>query len=230
MIYVISDLHGYPFEDFLALLEKAEFSDSDTLYVLGDVVDRGADGVKYLLWLMEQKNAVLLLGNHELMMRKCDFLFKPDAYELTKNLKSTARIDLSLWMSNGAEPTVRGLFEASRDEREAILEYLNSLPLYKRLEVGGRKYLLVHSGMRDFDPQKELDDYPVEDMVWNRPALDDRYFDDVTTVFGHTPTFFYGVEHEGKLIITDTWIDIDAGAARALPPILLRLDDMKTFQ
>ena len=41
MIYVISDLHGYPFDKFMALLKKAGFSENDFLYVLGDVVDRG---------------------------------------------------------------------------------------------------------------------------------------------------------------------------------------------
>ena len=45
MIYVISDLHGYPLEKFKMLLEKAAFSNDDFLYVLGDVVDRNGDGV-----------------------------------------------------------------------------------------------------------------------------------------------------------------------------------------
>ena len=57
MIYVISDLHGYPFERFTALLKEVDFSENDFLYVLGDVVDRGNEGVRYLLWLKAQKNA-----------------------------------------------------------------------------------------------------------------------------------------------------------------------------
>ena len=40
MIYVISDLHGYPHEKLLALLDKAGFGRDDFLYILGDVVDR----------------------------------------------------------------------------------------------------------------------------------------------------------------------------------------------
>ena len=38
--FAISDLHGYPVDKFKALLDKANFSDSDTLYILGDVIDR----------------------------------------------------------------------------------------------------------------------------------------------------------------------------------------------
>ena len=44
MIYVISDLHGYPHDSFLDLLDRAGFGNNDFLYILGDVVDRNGDG------------------------------------------------------------------------------------------------------------------------------------------------------------------------------------------
>ena len=47
----------HPFERFTALLKEVDFSENDFLYVLGDVVDRGREGVRYLLWLKAQKNA-----------------------------------------------------------------------------------------------------------------------------------------------------------------------------
>lgn len=34
MTYVISDLHGYPIENLKELLEKANFSENDRLYIL----------------------------------------------------------------------------------------------------------------------------------------------------------------------------------------------------
>ena len=39
MIYVVSDLHGYPLEKLKKLLEKANFGKDDFLYILGDVID-----------------------------------------------------------------------------------------------------------------------------------------------------------------------------------------------
>ena len=229
MIYVISDLHGYPFERFTALLKEVDFSENDFLYVLGDVVDRGKEGVRYLLWLKAQKNAELLLGNHEELMRKCDFLFHPDALELMKKLDHNQRVNLGIWMHNGAEDTVRGLFDISQEEREKIFRYLCTLESYRTVLAGGRKFVLTHSGLRDFAPQKSLDDYSLHDLIWNRPELSDRYFDDKTTVVGHTPTFFFGEKYRSKIITTDTWIDIDVGVGYGNPPVLLRLDDMEQF-
>ena len=66
-------------------------------------------------------------------------------------------------------------------------------------------------------------------MIWCRPTWDDRYFDNAITVFGHTPTLAFGREYKGRMVQTDTWIDIDTGAACGLHPMLLRLDDLQPF-
>ena len=47
MNYVISDVHG-EYDKYKAMLERIAFSDDDTLYVLGDVIDRGSGGIKIL--------------------------------------------------------------------------------------------------------------------------------------------------------------------------------------
>ena len=83
MIYVISDLHGYSMDKFLMLLAKANFSNNDLLYIIGNVIDRNGDGgVAMLLWLLEQPNAQLILGNHEEMLLACDFMFDEITEEL----------------------------------------------------------------------------------------------------------------------------------------------------
>lgn len=53
MIYVTSDLHGYPLSDCLRLLDSAHFSDEDDLIILGDVIDRNGDGgIGTLRWML----------------------------------------------------------------------------------------------------------------------------------------------------------------------------------
>ena len=43
MIYVTSDLHGYPLEKFKEMLEAVGFSSDDFLYVLGDMKELYSD-------------------------------------------------------------------------------------------------------------------------------------------------------------------------------------------
>ena len=51
---------------------------------------------------------------------------------------------------------------------------------------------------------------------------------DRLVILGHTPTQYLGGE-KGKMFVTDTWVDIDTGAAGGGSPMLLRLDDMCPF-
>lgn len=47
------------------MLEKISLSKKDILYILGDVVDRGPNGMKILLHIGKRENVVLLRGNHD---------------------------------------------------------------------------------------------------------------------------------------------------------------------
>ena len=232
MIYVSSDWHGWPLEKIQQLLQRAEFGEGDYLFVLGDVIDRGPDGVALLRWLKEQTNVQLLLGNHEAMMLACDFAFDPSAQECEER---TSRDKLHMfynWRRNGGDPTIDGLRHLMEEEPEtltAILEYVREAPLYQSIEVDDKWYVLVHGGINQFHPDRELEEYDPNDLLWARPSLDTVYYPDATVVFGHTPTIFYGREYAGKPVFTDTWICIDVGAAGGMPPMLLRLNDMKQF-
>lgn len=229
MIYVTSDLHGYPLEKFKSMLETVGFSKDDFLYILGDVIDRGKDGVKLLKWIMLQPNVELLLGNHEEMMLACEFIFDEITDKSVNDLNGTKLSLYSNWVANGGQPTLNALHALRYKEIEYILDFLHECPLYETLTVNGRDFILVHSGLGNFQWQKKLSEYSSADLLWTRPGLTKRYYDDITTVFGHTPTVFYDEKYKGRAVRTDTWIDIDTGAATGLTPMLLRLDDMKEF-
>lgn len=232
MIYVTSDLHGYPLELFKKLLDKSGFTDDDFLYVLGDVVDRGEAGVELLLWLMAQPNVELILGNHEAMLLSCDFIFNEITDESINGLNPKRISLLSTWMTNGAAPTLRDLKKLKDENPENLndlLDFLREIPLYDAVTIGDRDFLLVHSGLGNFSKDKKMKDYSANELVWTRPNTDDRYFDNITTILGHTPTSFYGEEFKGKIYKTPTWIDVDTGVACGEAPCLLRLDDMQEF-
>ena len=200
MIYVISDLHGYPLERFLQLLEKASFGKDDFLYILGDVVDRNGDGgVEMLQWLMYQTNVELIMGNHEAMLLSNAFVFDEMTEESLDSLTEEMRYRLSAYYLDGGKVTLDAMHKISKDTQQDILYYLRDCPLYEMIDVGGKTYFLVHSGIEKFDRNKKLNEYRDDQFLWARPGFDTRYFDDVMTILGHTP-------------------------------VILRLDDMKEFR
>ena len=93
MIYVLSDIHGNT-ERYNSIMQQINLQESDTLYVLGDVIDRYPDGIKILREIMKKANTKMLLGNHEYMMLNAiDSEYKLDEYEYNNLLR--------LWYRNG---------------------------------------------------------------------------------------------------------------------------------
>lgn len=188
MIYACSDLHGR-YDRWTALPEKIGLRPADTLYVLGDVIDRGPDGCKILLDMMGRPNVLPILGNHEFTAAVClPWLLEEVTDRSLADLDGARLAALQEWIANGGGPTLRGLQKLSRAEREDILDYLREMELYAEAEAGGRSFVLTHAGLDHFSPEKLLEDYELEDFLFCRPKPNEVFWPDRYLVYGHTPT------------------------------------------
>lgn len=232
-IYVTSDLHGLELKKLKELLKKVKFNADDWLYILGDVVDRQNDGgVEILVWLLEQYNVQLILGNHEAMLLANEFVFNEITEDSIKNIDAEKLEFLNMYLSNGGDVTLKNLkiLKASDNETfSSVFEYLKDCPVYETVSAGGNDFLLCHSGLDNFEKTKKLSQYSADDFIWAWPEITDEYYDDIITVFGHTPTGGFGKEYNGKILRTKTWIDVDIGGHFGNSPVLLRLDDLQEF-
>lgn len=219
MTYAVSDIHG-SYDKYAAMLEKINFRDDDTLYILGDVIDRGNDGIKIFLDILRRPNIVMLMGNHEAMM--LDTLL-----EFTR-ISVDAISALSAWFLNGGEPTFNEYMEIESKERIAVLNSLEKMPYYAELSVGGNDFILLHGGLEDFSPDRPLSGYSRDEIVWAAPDFERGYFADKFLIVGHTPTLtFCG---EPKIFRAEKLIDIDCGCAFDGGRLgCLRLDSFEEF-
>ena len=55
MTYVLSDIHGN-LRRFESIMKQINLQADDTLYILGDIVDRNPDGIKILRRIMKMPN------------------------------------------------------------------------------------------------------------------------------------------------------------------------------
>ena len=210
-----------------------DFNNNDWLFILGDVIDRQNDGgVEILKWLLDHPNAQLVLGNHEAMLLSCDFVFDEITDKTISNFTQEKMELLMNYTTNGGDVTLkalRSLMQTEPDIATDILEYLREAPLYEAVSVGDRDFLLVHSGLDNFSKDKKISDYTLDELIWAWPELSDDYYEDIITVFGHTPTMTYDHANKGRILKTKTWIDVDVGVPYGNSPALLRLDDLQEF-
>ena len=232
MTYVMSDIHGY-LNLFNSILRKVHFSDDDSLYVLGDVIDRGPDGIKILLKIMRSKNMFMVIGNHEYMMLQYFLGDKKDFFHALAN-----------WASNGCDPTIKQFKSYAESTQNRILRFVKNLPIEYRLEINGRKYILCHSQPAVSSFKKKpimIFSYTneTEFSVWCRERIKDENFNNLTIIHGHTPVFNYDkyAQSENNIYFSSGEINVDCGCAvidylnnRYRGRLgCLRLEDMKEY-
>lgn len=224
MIYVMSDLHGC-YEKYIAMLEKIGFSEKDTLYILGDIVDRGDGGIRILQDMMQRKNVIPLLGNHDDWALKILLMLKKPKKE------TLSKADMSLlqaWLSDGGKPTFTAFAGLSEEEQQNILTYLDSFGLYEELTVGENRFFLAHSVPSKRKMQNLAARKP-EDFTFSEPEYEKEYFPDIYIITGHTPTSFIDPNSRGKIWHGNRHIAIDCGAVFGNPLACLCLDTMEEF-
>lgn len=218
-IYVCSDIHGLK-RRYDHMIQQIH--DTDHLYVIGDVIDRGAHGITILRDLLKRSNVTLMMGNHEYMMLQY-YLAKQGKIEQREEQEAA----LLNWRFNHCEST-RKEFEALMvEEQEALLEKISAFPIaICDLMVNDRCYYLVHgcpstlllSGSYDLKKAKEKG-IPAEYLLWNRIDPSQQYLPDRCVITGHTPTLFFQKDHpykvwiQGDDIFQTHLMDIDCGCA-----------------
>lgn len=123
-LYLIGDVQGCD-AALQRLLDEISFSPSrDTLYLLGDLVNRGPDSAAVLRRLMRYgASARCLLGNHDLHL-----------LALAHGARQPHRSD-----------TLDGILQAP--DRAALLDWLCQQPLALLENLAGEEILMVHAGV-----------------------------------------------------------------------------------
>lgn len=204
--WVISDIHGC-LNTLRSLIETLVIpTRQDTLYFVGDYIDRGPDSKGVMDYVMDLQaqgfSVVALKGNHE------DFMVK--AFEEEKQLKSflffkRASVTKQLWMKHGGREALNSFKVNTITEiPELYIDWINQRPFYHELD----KFLIVHAGLNF-----ELDD-PLEDehaMLWVRDYhIEPAKINQRKLIHGHVPVSLDFIDltiNSGNY----SFIDIDNG-------------------
>ena len=227
MTYVLGDIHGC-FEQYKAMLEEIRFTDRDTLYVIGDVIDRGERSIDVLTDMSMRANVFPILGNHEFMALHLLGRIPPDGAGL-RDVDPEEIAAFKKWMAEGGSGTIEGFLKLSQEEREAILEYLEEFAAYEEVTVKGRRYVLVHADLGGFDPERDLEEYELQELITGRADYSRRYFADATLITGHMPTFLIDERYRGRIWRGNGHICVDCGAGYGEPLGCLCLDTGEEF-
>lgn len=151
--FVVGDVHGCS-RTLRAMVEHAiRLRPDDTLYLLGDYIDRGPDSKGVLDYLMrlwhEDYDIRPLLGNHE---------------EMLLQAASGEKEAQKIWFGNGGWGTMQQL--GAKTPEDIPQSYITFLAMLPRILITN-DYIFVHSGL-NFRTADPIHDTSPTAMLWER--------------------------------------------------------------
>ncbi len=214
MIYVMSDLHGM-YSEYLEMLELINFKAEDSLYIIGDICDRGADSAKIYLDVMSRENVFCIKGNHEQMLEES----LPHSFGWLRDLADSETVkkgNAELWDVCGGDSTKVSFCLLEREEDICrIYSFVKNLPCYLTVEVNGKRISLVHAGTYGAGGKRKLADFSNRELLCECPDYDGTFGDKdkELLIVGHTPTFVFREDKRAEIYHgKGNIIDIDCGA------------------
>ena len=227
MIYVCSDIHGR-YDKYLKVFDIV--TPDDTLYILGDVIDRSPDGIIILQDIQKHNNIEFFCGNHEFMMYLAMFDSNKIVNEYYKGIW--------IYAANGGYSTYCALNSLSENEKLKIKNMILSSTVFRRITIKNTRYYLSHAGVNlrynsyDYMRFKDVDKTVLESLLWDSClAYNTPISNNETIIVGHRYVQHY--HNSNKAYRLGNIIDIDGGLAirddSISNLILLRLDDNTEF-
>ena len=94
-----------------------------------------------------------------------------------------------------------------------VIDFIKEFLIYEEVSVNDKNYLLVHGGLGNYSPEKDIDDYSLHELIWSRADYNIQYFSDKYVITGHTPTqAIRNNPNPGYIYRQNNHIAIDCGA------------------
>ena len=184
MTFVVSNLYGR-LDKFEKLIKKINLKDTDTLYVLGNIVDYGEQSIELVNDLSTRYNVYSVLGEHDykayLLLSEFDRILKEGAAPSVSFTK-----EMIAWSQDGGQATLEAFQKADADSKEGFLDYLSDLPVFEEAILkNGKEFVLTCRGIDNFNKNTDLYDYELDDFMNGYLDIEKTYYNNKTLIVGY---------------------------------------------
>lgn len=228
-IICTSDIHAY-LDDFKALLEECEYdSESDYLFILGDIIEKGPhsiDTLNYVQELCQNPNVQFIQGNHDAKL--CQLAYTDDQADFLAFMRSSPD---NTFMQMAETLGITDFTENFEQKRQKVIEaYKSQIDFIQNapLAIEIPRFIFVHAGIEsrpDWEntaPRIALSLYPFMYYGHQQQKI---------VVCGHCPTYNLQNSNNTNLPVYDKEkriLDIDGGmgtnSAMQLNAMIITLD------
>ncbi len=188
--YAISDIHGC-LNTFKALIEKIALQKTDTLYLLGDLIDRGPNSKDVMDLVMDMQadgyDIQVIQGNHEYMFLETLNETIPYCWDWRR---------YQLWIKNGGITVMMNFGYKRIDDLKGIDKKYDTFVRNLVTHVELDKYILVHAGINFKEEDIYKDKMSLHSIRNWYESIDKNKIGDKIIIHGHSPRRFDTLEDD----------------------------------
>ena len=211
-IICVSDVHAY-LDDFKSLLAKCSYDpDSDYLFILGDIIEKGTDNtaiLNYVQKLCQSPKTIFIKGNNDIM--PCSMAFNDGKSRFFDRLRSRPT---NTFMQMAETLGITDFTENFEEKRQKVIEaYRSQLDFIQNapLAIETDDFIFVHAAIENRPDWENSDPITILTLHW---FLRYEHCQPKTVICGHYPTYNFRRGNNSNLPIFDKdkrIIDIDGG-------------------
>ncbi len=198
-ILVTSDIHGN-LKYLKSILSKAAFSDSDILFIVGDIIEKGPENLKTLRYVMElcQKgNVIPLIGNVDAYRIKLIYGLSEENvngfYNYILTLREWAGISFYEELANECGYTINSPDDILAAKQKIIKHFEKEFNFLSKLPtiVKTQNYVFVHGGLREKNVEDNINKGVLELTKFDAFMSQTPHTYDKYVIVGHWPVVLY---------------------------------------
>ena len=82
-----------------------------------------------------------------------------------EELDETMLDNLVTWQYNGSKTTIDEFRKLDTEGKMGVIDFIKELLIYEEISVGDKDYLLVHAGLGNYSPQKDIEYYSAPAVI-----------------------------------------------------------------
>ena len=94
-----------------------------------------------------------------------EFLIKEITDKSIEELDETMLDNLVTWQYNGSKSTIDEFRKLDTEGKMGVIDFIKELLIYEEISEGDKDYLLVHAGLENYSPQKDIEYYSAPAVI-----------------------------------------------------------------
>ena len=82
-----------------------------------------------------------------------------------EELDETMLDNLVTWQYNGSKTTIDEFRKLDTEGKMGVIDFIKELLIYEEISVGDKAYLLVHAGLGNYSPHKDIEYYSAPAVI-----------------------------------------------------------------